>query len=248
MESTAIPRHYLAFDIEIAKVIPGSFDDWKDHRPLGISCAATLTAAGDLRLWYGVSEQEPIAGQMSQAEVAQLVEYLQTAVISGHTILTWNGLAFDFDVLAEESGLQAACRNLAIDHVDMMFHVFCHKGFPLALDKAAKGMGLPGKSPGMSGEMAPIYWNQGLRRQVLDYVAQDARTTLELAQVIERQGELRWISNRGAPQFFPLTAGWLTVRQALALPEPDTSWMARPWPRRRFTAWLGIPSQSPPLS
>jgi hypothetical protein len=244
MQSSSAPRRYLAFDIEIAKAIPGSFDNWKDHRPLGISCAATLAATGDLRLWHGVTEDQPIADQMSQEEAAQLVEYLQTATLSGYTILTWNGLAFDFDVLAEESRLHTVCRDLALDHVDMMFHVFCYKGFPLALDKAAKGMGLAGKPRGMSGEMAPIYWNQGLRRQVLEYVAQDARTTLELAQAIERQGELRWISNRGSPQIFPVTAGWLTVREALNLPEPDTSWMTRPWPRKRFTAWLGTPSQT----
>lgn len=232
-------HRFLAFDIEIATPITGSFDDWRLHRPLGIACAATLTAYGDLRLWHGITPEGEIADQLTPDESAELVEYLNTAVQSGYTLLTWNGLAFDFDVLAEESGQANICKQLAINHVDMMFHIFCHKGFPLALDKAAKGMHLPGKPQGMSGELAPIYWQQGRRKQVLDYVAQDARTTLDLAHAIQNQRELRWISNRGSPQFLPVLAGWLTVRQALELPEPDTTWMSRPMSRQRFTEWLG---------
>lgn len=230
---------FLAFDLEIARPITGSFDDWRLHRPLGIACAATLTADGDLRLWHGITPQGEIADQMTADESAGLVAHLNRAVESGCTLLTWNGLAFDFDVLAEESRQPDLCKQLAINHVDMMFYIFCHKGFPLALDNAAKGMRLPGKPPGMSGELAPIYWQQGLRKQVLDYVAQDARTTLDLAHAIQAQRELRWTSKRGSPQFLPLPAGLLTVRQALDLPEPDTSWMSRPMSRRRFIDWLG---------
>jgi hypothetical protein len=36
----------------------------------------------------------------------------------------------------------------------------------------------------------------------------------------------------------PLPRGWLTVREAMRLPLPDTSWMPRPISRRRFTGWL----------
>ena len=35
-----------------------------------------------------------------------------------------------------------------------------------------------------------------------------------------------------------LPDGWLTVDQAEKLPEPDTSWMADPWPRSKFTDWM----------
>jgi hypothetical protein len=231
-------RTYVAFDIEIARPLPGDFNDWRHYRPLGISCAATLTSTGELRVWHGVTPEGEIADQMNPIEAAHLVDYLHKAVLEGNTILTWNGLSFDFDILAEESGEMGTCQKLALDHVDMMFHFFCHKGYPLALDKAAKGMRLPGKPTGMSGAMAPIYWTQGMRKKVLDYVAQDAKTTLDLALAVETNRELHWTSNRGSPQFLPLTQGWLTVRQALAMPEPDTSWMSRPMSRRQFIAWL----------
>lgn len=35
-----------------------------------------------------------------------------------------------------------------------------------------------------------------------------------------------------------LPAGWLTVWQAMKVPEPDTSWMTNPLSREEFTAWL----------
>jgi hypothetical protein len=102
---------------------------------------------------------------------------------------------------------------------------------------------VPGKPAGMEGSLAPRYWAEGKWALVLDYVAQDARTTLALARAVEAHGELQWTSERGSRQILPITGGWLTVRQALALPEPDTSWMRRPLRRSRFIQWL---KTSPP--
>jgi hypothetical protein len=231
-------RKYLAFDIEITKPLPEGTEDWKSVRPLGISCAATLSDDGTKTVFHGINPSGDIADQMNQGEAALLVDHLAAAVDSGHTILTWNGLGFDFDILAEESGRWDSCKELAWDHMDMMFHIFCLKGYPLGLETAAKGMGLPGKTPGMSGDKAPIYWSQGRREEVLEYVAQDVETTLLLAQVVEERHQLRWTSRSGKQQIMPVHAGWLTVRQALDLPEPDNSWMNNPWPRSKFTGWL----------
>ena len=117
-------RKYLAFDIEIAKVQSADERDWKAQRPLGISCAATLaTGASEPVLWHGVTKDNRPASQMCQQEAVKLVEYLANQVRHGYTIVTWNGVGFDFDILAEESGMFVECRRLARDHVDMMFHV-----------------------------------------------------------------------------------------------------------------------------
>ncbi len=231
-------RDYLAFDIEIERVVPQNADDLKSYRPLGISCAATLDSQGGLILWHGRTPEGGIADRLSREEAAQLVGYLERQVDAGKTILTWNGVGFDFDILAEESGQWENCRALALDHVDMMFHVFCLKGYALGLDKAARGMGLPGKTAGMNGALAPTYWAQGRRDEVLAYLEQDVRTTLHLAQEIERRRRLQWSSNRGLPQTLDLPGGLLAAREALQLPTPDTSWMSRPWKRSKFTAWL----------
>jgi hypothetical protein len=232
-------RKYLAFDIEIAQELPEGAQDWQAHRPLGITCAATLADdAEQPLLWYGLSDDDRPADRMDQQDAIKLVEYLETMTHAGYTVLTWNGLGFDLDILAEESGMLEACKRLAPDHVDMMFHVFCALGYPVGLDRAAKGMGLTGKTEGMSGALAPRMWAEGQHQQVLDYVAQDARTTLALAQSCEKRRQLVWTTRRGSRSRMPLPSGWLTVRQALALPQPDVSWMSDPWPRSKFTGWI----------
>ena len=58
-------RKYLAFDLETAKLLPGLSGDLKAHRPLGITCAATLTQEqGEVSIvWYShVRSEERGAG------------------------------------------------------------------------------------------------------------------------------------------------------------------------------------------
>ncbi len=230
-------RRYLAFDIETASTAK---EDWHSQRPLGISCAATLlTGADQAMLWHGGTDRRCPADRLSREESAALVRYLEDQVAQGFTLLTWNGLGFDLDVLQEESGLLEPCRTLARSHVDMIFHAFCTLGHGVGLDAAARGMGLAGKIKGIKGADAPVLWAQGRREEVLRYVAQDVRTTLELARACEGCGQLRWVSRSGRLRHMALQEGWLTVEEAPRLPLPDTSWMSEPWPREKFTEWMG---------
>ena len=83
------------------------------------------------------------------------------------------------------------CRTLALGrHIDMMFQVVCLRGHRLALNVAAKGMGLPGKFAGFDGNQAALLWAMGEREKVFDYVAQDVKTTMELALICEKEGFL----------------------------------------------------------
>lgn len=231
-------RKYLAFDIETAKVLPQRVTNLLEHRPLGIACAATCAGDEDPRFWFSQAADETPARQMKRENLTQMIEFLSRSVRQGYTILTWNGLGFDFDVLAEESGMEEECRELARNHVDMMFHVFCDRGFPVGLDSATKGMQVKGKSSSLAGHEAPQYWLDGRHQEVLDYVAQDTRCTLELARACETAREFRWVTRKGTTSRMPLRSGWLSVDEASRLPEPDTSWMDRPIPRSRFTGWL----------
>jgi len=156
----------------------------------------------------------------------------------GYTVLTWNGAGFDFDVLAEESGARDDCRSCAHNHVDMMFHLVCMMGFGIKLVRAAEGLGLPGKAGGMSGGEAPKLWSAGDYEKVLAYVAQDVRLALQIAIECEKRSEFRWINTKGASSSRPLAGGWRTVREALEMPLPDTSWMERPWKREDVLAWM----------
>ncbi|NLS92417.1 MAG: hypothetical protein GXX96_09660 [Planctomycetaceae bacterium] len=233
-------RNYAAFDIETAADVPESAGSWASYRPLGITCAAVFCQdASEALVWHGKNTDGTPAARMSQPEAGQLVKQLEKLVAEGYTLLTWNGLGFDFDILAEESGAVGECRKLAIDHVDMMFHVFCDRGFPVALDKAAEALAIKGKPKGMSGYLAPRLWADGAHDKVLDYVAEDVRIARDIALACEKAHRFRWLTSRGKPSSMPLPSGWLTVREAMRLPEPDTSWMTHPIPRRRFTGWLG---------
>ena len=237
---SGITTNYLAFDLEIANGFPDGVSNWRPFRPFGISCAATAASDGSVKVWFGKNTDGSPADRMSREDVIQLVEYLQFQTNFGKTILTWNGVGFDFDILAEESGLQKECQSMAKQHIDMMFHFLCVKGYPLGLDTAAKGMGLPGKTKGISGADAPKYWQEGRRQEVLKYVEQDAITTLQLGQLTQQRGTLSWISGTGKKQILPLKKGWIPVTEANQLPVPDTSWMSRPISRNDFVGWLGL--------
>jgi hypothetical protein len=198
-----------------------------------------MADSDELVLWHGGTDLDHPADRMGPQEAAKLVEYLATQVEHGYTIVTWNGVGFDFDILAEESGMLEECRILTVGHVDMMFHVLCKLGYGVGLDAAARGMGIKGKPEGMNGAVAPVLWAEGQREEVLQYVSQDVRTTLDLVTACEASGTMRWIARSGKARKMALPKGWLAVDQAEKLPQPNTSWMSDPWPRTKFTGWMG---------
>jgi hypothetical protein len=233
-------RKYLAFDIETAADIPGPDFNWRPHRPIGITCAAIVASDSPQPVvWHAKTEAGAPAARMARDEAREVVKVLVQKAAEGYTIITWNGLGFDFDVLAEESGAAEPCQELALGHVDMMFHIFCEKGFPVSLEKAATAMGILGKLEGLSGWQAPRLWAKGEHQKVLDYVAQDVRIALQVAQTAEAKKSFSWKTQKGTTSSLRLARGWLSVRDALKLPEPDTSWMSNPIPRKSFVSWLG---------
>jgi len=234
----------IAFDLEIVKSIPDGAE-WRDIRPLGISCAAGLLNNEPLsRLWFHKDEQteEPLSGGMSQQYLQLLVQdLLFWTREGGYNIVTWNGLSFDFDVLAEESGMYDECKELAMNHIDMMFHFLCVKGFPVGLDATAKGLGLGGKMEGMTGALAPELWasdNLSDRLKVLRYVHQDSLSTLEVYERATQLDSVNWITKKGKYAHMPLYGGFKTVKECLDIPLPDTSWMDKPLAREDFYSWI----------
>ncbi len=217
--------------------------DWKRFKPLGITCAA---ASNDGGLWnWHANTRGRFTKKMALLDIINMVEVLMELVAKeDYTLLTWNGCGFDFDILAEESGMHKQCKALALNHIDMMFHFHCSKGYPLGLDAAAKGMGLPGKPEGMDGAKAPELWPADPHR-VMSYCATDVLNTLAVAEAVEAAGRLNWTARSGNPNSWPCKK-WLTVKEALELPEPDTSWMSTPWAREKFYGWTGYEPILPP--
>jgi hypothetical protein len=233
---------YLAFDLETAKVPSWCVDDWMMHRPLGISCAAThCEQAKAPVLWYGRKrgEKSP-ASKMTVLEAKALVKYLRRCVTAGYTIVTWNGIGFDFDVLAEESGMHTVCKSLALGHVDMMFHLLCQCGFGVSLNAAARGMRLTRKCEMRIGATMPRLWADRKYEEVFRHVSRDVRIILDLATTCGERGFLRWITRWGTGRMMRLPNGWQKAGDALTGPEPLLPHEDRRWSRERLTAWMRL--------
>lgn len=228
-------RKYLAFDIETAAILPDGVTDLMAHRPLGVICVAVQATGERPGTWDARAGGRD---RMMPDQLCEVIGYIRQRVADGYTLLTWNGCGFDLDILAEEACNHEHCCALCWDHVDPMFHVFCEKGFPVGLDRAAMGQEVQGKPPGMTGGMAPKLWAAGRYDEVLNYVCHDVRIVLEVTEASESSRQFYWVTQRGKLSSMPLARGWHDVRSAAQLPEPDTSWMDNPMPRSRFTAWM----------
>lgn len=237
----------VAFDLETAIAAP---DDPTASYALGITCAATAVADQSPILWHGEEQLGCYPKQMSADDCIDLARYLIEMVQAGYHIVAWNGLGFDFRVLAAHMPTQADYANvvdLALSHIDPAFQMLCQKGFMVGLDAAARGMDVGTKMAEMDGMKAVEMWPTVRANQeiVLEYVAQDARVTADTYRAIVKARRLSWISKRSgrANSWRPSISGGsrlLAVRECLALPEPDTSWMSDPWPRSKFAGWTGI--------
>jgi hypothetical protein len=180
-----------------------------------------------------------------------LVRELQRVQREGYTVVTWNGTAFDFAVLAQESDLPRECAEIALAHVDLMVIVTFKRGHYLGLQKALDGAGIPGKlkevtlndgtvMTTMSGKYAPEMWAKGEYSAVLSYLREDVMPLLELAEWVERKKEIRWTSNKGYPNSVAIEK-LFTVRECFRFPLPDTSWMTMEPPQRdKFVEWMPI--------
>ena len=227
-------RDYLAFDIEITKVIEKGAS-LLGQRPLGISVAVTTQQEPDVtHYWYGQGRPSGLPwDKMPQAQVRPLVYHLQERVREGFTLLAWNGLHFDMNILGEESGLWEECRQLAWDMVDPMFHFYYVHGYPVGLQAVTNAM--TGQSKTGTGADAPIKWAMGLYDEVMEYCANDVRILLDITLEIESRGWLEWFSQAGKIREWQLPEGrLLTVREVLELPAPVNPWI----PIEDFTGWL----------
>lgn len=229
-----------SFDLEICDELNSSDPTFVPR----ISCAAVALndTAETLKFWTN-----PDGLSMTTEYVHEMVNDLARLVEEGYTLLTWNGVAFDFKVVEHYAvDLAPLVRSMSWrNHIDMMLLVSFQKGHFLGLDTALAGHNIGSKlhqvtlSDGtiltdMSGAKAPELWRRGERQAVLQYLAVDVQRPLELANDIYKVKHIEWTSKSGKPQF--CTCDLYTVEQAFnTLPEPrDTSWMSDPIDRRTF--------------
>lgn len=232
---------FASFDLEIAK------DYQEGDYDVPISCAACALdspANGKvIKRWEGI----PF---MNETEARKIVDDLIEIRKNDYTIVTWNGCAFDFRVLAnacKDHKYTFWCGNLAMHHIDLMFYVVCHRGHFLGLDKALVGNGIKTKThevtlkngqtiTDMSGGIAPQMWRDGEYEAVKTYLDGDVERTLELAKVVFDTNRLCWISNRG--MLNRVYGQPKSVTECFLIQKPDTSWMTNPPKREGFVSWI----------
>lgn len=231
---------FAAFDIETT----GLPDKDNPDDSVGITCAALYLETGACQVFKPTRAMKgtPYPARMNAGDCQILARALCSFADHGWDIISWNGLKFDFRILA------AGCQNqewhrriadLALSHIDMMFAFYCANGWYLKLVKATQAMGLGGKTEGVDGAKAVELWQGSLEDQelVAKYVAQDARITGQLYQRALQERRLSWINSKGGVSSWYLPDGIMPdVQESLRLPLP--TWTKRKLtPREDFFAW-----------
>lgn len=224
-------ENLVALDIEISAIIPEGAD-WDLYRPFGISCVG-LSTADKPRIVYAKNNK------LSPKEIDGLVAQLRNIHEIGSRFVTWNGLRFDFSVLAEESGEYHLFSEIALNHYDLMFQLYNQLGYPVGLDATAKGFGLSGKYQNISGAMVPILWSNGERQRVFDYLSTDIDLTLLVAKNVERENEFRWQTKNGKLRTVKVER-LKTVREVLEENPPQVPawWKGPSMNRQDFMQWV----------
>jgi hypothetical protein len=230
------PGSWIGLDIETTPIVD-------DALPSGITCAAAGTSDGSVVHWYTLGSEGLPEPQMDPETVGGMLAWLRHWQLAGHRLVAWNGAGFDLQVMAAVAGQWQLAAQLLPGLHDPMFQMLCQRGFPVALARAAEGLGIPlGKT--MAGEEAPEAWTRGEYSRVLEYVAGDVLMTIRVTEAIEQWGALRWVTRRGTVGHGPFPAV-RTVAGSRALPSPDQSWLDDPIPPSRPIGWASSRGQLP---
>ena len=227
----------LSFDIEISDIFdlrPGQ--DINDFAPFHLAVASTAIHEGEERVWYSTDGDGRPLENMTSAKARELLEYLADQQAQGAAVAAWNGLGFDLQWIGYHAQDMALAARVALDSYDPMFQFFNQRGFPVGLAAVGEAMGIKQEKI-MTGADAPKEWKAGNHDRVMEYVMGDSQITNAIILAIQKHREVRWRTRNGAirsermPKLKP-------VRQVLAEPVADQSWMSTPIPKKQFYEWL----------
>ena len=148
-------------------------DSWTDYTGMGIACICCYDYESDrFRVFGGTSDEH--------SGLARFAAFAANRIVIG-----WNNRRFDDPLLAAHG----------IDVVDSwdikaaLMQAGCGGQRGNSLEAFAQtNLGGTGKS--MTGAMAPVWWQRGLREHVIDYCLQDVNLTRRLLDRLIHKGEL----------------------------------------------------------
>lgn len=227
----------LSFDIEISDIfelLPN--ENLEQYAPFHISVAATAILNGEEHVWYSKTGNGSPALNLTQQRALELLEYLDEMQSKGFMVCAWNGLGFDLKWIGHQARNMALAARIALKSYDPMFQFFNLAGFPVALGKAAEGMGIR-QTKLMDGADAPKHWHAGNYQFVMDYCLGDCQMTNQVLCAIQQTGQVSWVTARGHISSKPMPR-LKTVEEVINDPGPDQSWMDSPLPKSKFHSWI----------
>ena len=248
-------KGYTAFDLETTGLFKSNIDDSSAPQ---ITCAVTCRM---IRKQPGVfdtarplrwTEDDTFASPatMTIETVVRLVDHLYCEMQLGYPPITWNGLAYDFRVLAAQAEYVEECtqqiKELALSGVDPMFNFTTHQGYWVSMASVADGFELP-VNKNSTGAEAVRLWLEGSsedRKGVVDYCQNDVLVLSKIVAKIDATGCIRRIVKKTGKvgEWRPPTKGAALAASSVTaqLPDPDNSWMtAGPRPQKSdHTSWI----------
>lgn len=249
-ETIGTPTTYTGFDLELMS----SFPEGVDHDTLfdsDLQVAAAALCKDDRASVFCKGDYSPI----DESTVEKICQSMDRLRSRGEYVVTWNGAAFDFRVLATVApSLKSRLATHMLDHIDLMLIVVATRGHLLGLQAAAAGAGLSkklnvklksGAQAPINGHLTPDLWKAGEVDAVIDYLVQDCEITSRLAAHVYKTKAIRWLSKSNRD----MTAKLRSYDDDSRLPtvrelykdkrrhKINTSWMTDPPSLDKMIAW-----------
>lgn len=244
-----------SFDLESAQTFPDDCTYQDEHfEQLGITCAAAALIDMDNPSDWSETEEVQFwhssdVNRLTKSDCCDIVDDCMQLVDDGYTFLTWNGLGFDFRLLAVQSGMFDECANIAYNHhIDMMMFPVFIRGHFLGLQKCLEGIQRYGKLSdvrlndgtiinNMKGALAPEMWAKGEFSAVLTYLNYDVTEPLALAQYVHKRKRIQWISSNGNPQSIDIPR-LITVKEIYETYPDNAKWDRFNIRKEQFIEWM----------
>ena len=173
--------------------------DFNNPAGWAISCVGLYDAHKDEKYMY-VSNPNSMSCDFALYSLEELRRHLEEFFDDGYSLLTHNGTNFDIPILSKliaDGG--GSCDSLwdKITHYDLSNSLLQLTGKRYKLQHLVKGMLGEDKSKLMDAKFAPVEWDNGNYKSVMDYCISDCILTYEVFTECAKQGEIRANGNYG---------------------------------------------------